>query len=109
MGGAAPHTATASGSVETIHAAHRRRKDSAGRPWRGIGYHFLIGNGHGMPDGAVEPTFRWTEQLAGAHAGTRPHNARGVGVALVGDFTKHPPTAKQLAAAVRLTAHLRQR
>ena len=76
-------------------------------PWRGIGYHFVIGNGRGMPDGAVEPTFRWRRQLAGAHAGVRDYNARGVGVALIGDFTKADPTPAQLAAAKGLVARLR--
>ena len=101
------HTATAAGDVATIHAAHRRRKDSAGNPWRGVGYHFVIGNGEGMSDGAVEATFRWRGQLSGAHAGDAAANDRGVGVAFVGDFTKTDPTPAQLAAARRLIVHLR--
>ncbi len=60
------HTATDAGDIETIDEAHRKRTDSSGRPWLGIGYHFLIGNGHPMPDGLVEPTFRWHDQLHGA-------------------------------------------
>jgi len=96
------HTATVSGSVESIHRIHRRRQDAAGNPWRGIGYHFVIGNGQGMEDGAIEPTFRWREQLAGAHAGVRNYNERGIGVCLVGNFEKHPPTRAQLASLNRL-------
>ncbi|MFH5802990.1 N-acetylmuramoyl-L-alanine amidase [Alienimonas sp. DA493] len=103
------HTATEAGSVEAIHRAHRRRRDAAGNPWRGIGYHFLIGNGDGMSDGAVEPTFRWRDQLAGAHAGRRAENERGVGVCLVGDFESADPTPAQRNAARRLIAFLRDR
>ena len=101
------HTATGAGDVASIHAEHRERVTPGGVPWRGIGYHFLIGNGEGMPDGAVEATFRWKRQLAGAHAGTSKHNDRGVGVCLVGDFTQAPPTPAQLAAASSLIARLR--
>ena len=103
------HTATDAGSVEAIHKAHRRRVDGDGVPWRGIGYHFVVGNGDGMDDGAVEPTFRWRDQLAGAHAGRRAENDRGIGVCLVGNFETDDPTAAQLAAARRLIAFLRAR
>ena len=101
------HTAADAGSVESIGELHRARVTPSGVPWRGVGYHFVVGNGNGMPDGAVEPTFRWRGQLAGAHAGVRSHNRRGVGVALVGDFTTADPTPAQLAAAARLVAFLR--
>src|SRR5262245_20642940 len=49
------HTATESGSVESIHESHLKNKDKNGNPWLGIGYHFVIGNGAGMPDGMIEP------------------------------------------------------
>ncbi|HEX3871501.1 MAG TPA: peptidoglycan recognition family protein [Pirellulales bacterium] len=103
------HTATESGDLETIDDAHRKRTDSTGRPWLGIGYHFLIGNGQGMPDGLIEPTFRWTDQLHGAHASSREHNELGIGVCLVGDFTRDPPTPRQIASVRRLVAALVER
>ncbi len=103
------HTATDGGSVKSIHRSHRKRLDGDGNPWRGIGYHFLIGNGEGMADGAVEPTFRWRDQLSGAHAGRRAENDRGVGVCLVGDFDAADPTPSQLSAARRLVAFLQAR
>ncbi|MEX0936779.1 MAG: peptidoglycan recognition family protein [Pirellulales bacterium] len=103
------HTATSAGSVEGIDAVHRRRKDSQGRSWLGIGYHFVIGNGQGMPDGQVESTFRWRDQLHGAHSGVPRYNDWGIGVCLVGDFDQNPPTDKQLAAARELIAALRRR
>src|SRR3569833_4203578 len=91
-------TATETGDVETIDENHRARTDSSGKPWLGIGYHFVIGNGQGMADGLVEPTFRWNDQLHGAHAASREHNEYGIGICLVGDFTQHRPPERQIAA-----------
>ena len=101
------HTATTRGNVESIHEAHSKRKDSKGNYWLGIGYHFVIGNGNGMRDGAIEPTFRWRQQLHGAHAGDNEHNQHGIGIALIGNFEKHSPTAAQLAAIKRLVGTLK--
>lgn len=95
------HTATERGSVESIHEAHLAKE------WLGIGYHFVIGNGNGMPDGAIEPTFRWREQLHGAHAGSDEYNQQGIGIALIGNFEEEPPTAAQLMAIKRLVAILK--
>ena len=89
------HSASESGSVEAIHEGHRQRRDSSGSPWLGIGYHFVIGNGKGMKDGAVEATFRWNEQIHGAHSGSVLFNARGIGICLIGNFEKTPPTKAQ--------------
>jgi len=95
------HTASESDSVESIHAAHLKRTTN-GRPWLGIGYHFVIGNGKGMADGAIVPTFRWRQQIHGAHAGHADYNNNGIGIALVGNFEKKPPTPAQLASVGRL-------
>lgn len=102
------HTATTVGSVETIHETHLKKKDTQGNPWLGIGYHFVIGNGQGMADGEVEPTFRWRQQLHGAHAGVGTYNQTGIGIVLVGNFEKTPPTKSQLQAVRRLVQHLSQ-
>ena len=101
------HTASDSGSVDSIDQTHRQRTDSSGIPWRGIGYHFVIGNGDGMADGEVQPTFRWMDQSAGAHAGDLEYNSYGIGICLVGNFDNQPPTASQLAAARKLVAELK--
>ncbi len=101
------HTATTRGSVESIHETHLKRKDSKGNHWLGIGYHFVIGNGNGMGDGEVQPTFRWREQMHGAHAGNRQHNQHGIGIALIGNFENEPPTDEQLTAVKGLVAHLK--
>lgn len=91
------HTATSNGSVESIHEAHLQKKDKSGNPWLGIGYHFVIGNGNGMPDGAIEPTFRWKQQMHGAHAGSSnpEYNQQGIGICLIGNFDETPPTSAQ--------------
>jgi N-acetyl-anhydromuramyl-L-alanine amidase AmpD len=75
----------------------------------GIGYHFVIGNGHGMPDGAIEPTFRWRQQLHGAHAGSSnpQYNQQGIGIVLVGNFEKDAPTTAQMNAAKSLVRTLK--
>lgn len=100
------HTAADRGSVESIHEAHLQRRDSAGKPWLGIGYHFVIGNGKGMKDGSIESTFRWRGQLHGAHAGRSNYNEHGIGICLVGNFEKYPPTKAQLTATRRLVRQL---
>ena len=90
------HSATESGSVESIHEEHLKRRDAEGNHWLGIGYHFVIGNGHGIQDGTVQPTFRWNEQVHGAHSGSEVFNSRGIGICLIGNFEKSPPSKAQL-------------
>jgi len=103
------HTGTSRGSVESIHQTHRQRKDRNGNPWMGIGYHFVIGNGNGMTDGAIEPTFRWWKQIHGAHAGNWEHNKLGIGIALVGNFEEAAPSRAQWNAITKLVATLQRR
>jgi len=103
------HSATAEGDVASIDAVHRQQKDSAGNPWLGIGYHFVVGNGQRMGDGEVRATFRWRGQMAGAHAGRRDQNEHGIGICLIGNFESSPPTPKQLAALTDLLKNLSTR
>lgn len=102
------HSATEVGSVASIDAAHKQRKDADGNPWRGVGYHFIIGNGRGMKDGEVAATFRWTEQCEGAHAGDLQYNTQGIGVCLIGNFEMEPPTTAQLNSLQGLVIALRK-
>jgi N-acetyl-anhydromuramyl-L-alanine amidase AmpD len=62
-----------------------------------------------MGDGEIEPTFRWRQQLQGAHAGEDEHNQHGIGIAVVGNFESGAPSAAQIAAVRRLTHVLRVR
>lgn len=95
------HSGTDSGSAASFDRSHRNRG------WDGLGYHFVIGNGHGTGDGKVEVGYRWTKQKTGAHAGRpRPSvnllNEQGIGICLVGNFNNEPPTKKQRASLHRL-------
>lgn len=103
------HSGTERGSVASIHADHRSRRDAQGRPWLGIGYHFVIGNGRGERDGEVIATFRWEQQIHGAHAGDALFNARGIGICLIGNFEHTRPTRRQLEAVRQLVAVLARR
>lgn len=103
------HTATEQDGVESIHEEHLKRKDRDGQSWMGIGYHFVIGNGHGMGDGEVEATFRWHEQLPGAHAGNEDYNHHGIGVVLVGNFENAPPSVAQLESVKKLVGFLKRK
>lgn len=97
------HTATEAGTAESIDRNHREV-----RKWEnGLGYHFLIGNGMrdaagaSMGDGEVHASRRWREQLDGAHVvmpGTKKGNSFSIGIALVGNFEKKPPTPNQVSA-----------
>ena len=102
------HTASNTGSVETIHEEHLRRKDKKGNHWLGIGYHFVIGNGSGMSDGEIEPTFRWRQQIQGAHAGVSDYNQRGIGIVLIGNFENSPPTDAQTSSVKQLVGILKR-
>ena len=100
------HMASPKGSAAVIHRMHKKRG------WDGLGYHFVIGNGSLTGDGAVEVGYRWTHQQKGAHARARPGddnrwNLHGIGICLVGDFTKTAPSARQLDVLVRLVRALR--
>ena len=103
------HSATNNGSVRSIHNDHRQRMDSAGNYWLGIGYHFVIGNGNGMEDGEIEATFRWKQQIHGAHSGSTVHNANGIGICLIGNFQNSAPTSNQLKAVRTLIGQLSNR
>ena len=103
------HSATQSGSVQSIHRQHQQRKEADGTAWLGIAYHFVIGNGNGMRDGEVQATFRWQQQLHGAHAGNALFNARGIGICLIGNFEETAPSNQQLDALKKLVTQLAAR
>jgi N-acetylmuramoyl-L-alanine amidase len=100
------HSASKSGSEAIFDRDHRLR-----RHWQGVGYDFVIGNGHGSPDGKVEVTFRWENQITGAHAASEgnEYNEYGIGICLVGDFEESYPTARQMEALVGLVNYLQER
>ena len=99
------HTATAGGSPEGIDRYHR----NVNKWENGLGYHFLIGNGNGMPDGQIHTGNRWLQQLNGAHVrmkGTDQGNSFSIGIALVGNFQDTTPTERQMESLRRLLRYL---
>ena len=79
-----------------------------GRGWDALGYHFVIGNGVGYGDGQVYIGERWPKQMHGAHCKTpsNDYNDHGIGICLIGDLDRHPPSAKQVRSLARLLAFL---
>jgi len=101
------HSATENGNAAIFDRMHREEKQ-----WEGIGYDFVIGNGSSSADGQVEVTFRWREQMTGAHCGGTPGNwanEDAVGICLVGNFNHTLPTAAQMESLVKLIRFLQKR
>jgi len=101
------HSATDAGSAAAFDAFHRN-----GRHWDELGYHFVIGNGGGSGDGAVEVGSRWPKQKWGAHCrvgDNEEYNYFGIGICLVGNFDKQRPGEAQMQSLARLVAYLAAR
>jgi N-acetyl-anhydromuramyl-L-alanine amidase AmpD len=101
------HSATTSGTVESITAGHLDRE------FDDIGYHFVINNGRsaGTRNGEVTATGRWINQRAGAHTKVTGHeefNTEGIGICLVGNFEQEAPTPEQMTALTMLVLALRE-
>jgi hypothetical protein len=99
------HSATETGNMALFDKEHK----SLG--WDGVGYDFVIGNGSDSGDGQVEVTFRWKQQIQGAHCKTPDNwaNEYGIGICLVGNFNDTLPTQKQMQSLVKLTDFLQKR
>jgi hypothetical protein len=101
------HSATSQGSVASIDDYHRNNNG-----WDGIGYDFVIGNGNGFGNGAVEPTFRWTGQKTGAHCKTDASNwanENAIGICLIGNFNATRPSGSQMTSTLKLVRFLAKR
>lgn len=87
------HSASASGNIETIRQAH-----VAQNGWKDIGYHDIICNGRGAPDGHISKGRDHDKVGAGVFGA----NSGKLHVCLIGNFAKGdpgysgPPTKKQL-------------
>jgi N-acetyl-anhydromuramyl-L-alanine amidase AmpD len=99
------HSATGAGSVKAFHKYHKQQG------YGGIAYHFVIGNGNGMKDGEIKPTFRWQQQISGTHVSINSweYNVFGIGICLVGNLEKAPPTTAQIKVLKELIAKLQKR
>jgi len=101
------HSATHKGNAAIFDDWHKND-----HKWKGVGYDFVIGNGDGSGDGQVEVTFRWRQQIAGAHVGDTPGNwanEDAVGICVIGDFTKASPTYRQMQSLATLFRFLQGR
>jgi len=98
------HSATVTGSADTFDTAHRARGMV-----NGLAYHFVICNGSdGQEDGAVQTGDRWVRQIPGGHCRQPEINESGIGICLVGDFTRDRPSPKQMDALVALVRRLQE-
>ena len=99
------HAAVDEGSVKSLDRYHREQRHME----NGLAYHFLIGNGNGMGDGEIAVGNRWKKQLDGGHLHSEAQNKIALGICLIGDFDKHPPTEKQMRSLENLVRALMQR
>ncbi len=67
------------------------------RGWGGVGYHFII-----TKDGTVY----YVGDIGTARANVKDMNEQVIGIALIGDFTKHLPSDKQIISAHKLCQFL---
>lgn len=114
------HSGTPAGDASTI----ARLQGADGLD--GLGYHFVIGNGQGMPDGFVFVGPRWNRQQPGAHVaskmragdaqrvslarGTTPEalNLHAVGICLVGNGDRREFTERQIRELVTLVRRIQR-
>jgi hypothetical protein len=99
------HMASERGCADAIRRIHQSQG------FDGLGYHFVIGNGTQTSDGLVEVGYRWKSQTHGAHARVHPGddnhwNRFGIGICLIGDFTRAEPSDRQVDALVDLVQEL---
>lgn len=101
------HSATDKGCVASFDNYHRNNNG-----WNEIGYNFVIGNGKGSGNGAVEVTDRWRKQKTGAHCKTDYSNwanKDGIGICLVGNFDESYPSRSQMESLSKLVRFLSKR
>lgn len=97
------HSAGPAGSPDALDAQARTLG------LKGLGYHFVIGNGTGMDDGELFVSRRWRDQEFGAHvAGENADefNKNYIGICLIGDGERRAPTEAQLLRLKELVAAL---
>lgn len=99
------HSATSSGTIKGMDEYHSKVRHME----NGLAYHFVIGNGRGMPDGDIGVGHRWEEQLHGGHLASESLNEISLGICLVGNFEKTRPTSAQMESLASLTHYLMKR
>jgi len=96
------HSATDEGSAMYFNTAHYMRGF-----WKGLGYHFVIDNGtKSKVDGQIEVSPRWLKQQDGSHCKAGGMNYKGIGICLVGNFSKESVSEEQMTSLVYLVKTL---
>lgn len=96
-------TGSLQGSAKRLNEIHQ--------PRGGLGYHFVINNGHGEADGLIEMGFRWQRQITGAYLqgeGAEWFHNHAIGISLVGDADRERMTDAQLRELVWLVQQLQR-
>lgn len=99
------HTGQPEGSAVAIDE-HRRK---VVRDPLGLVDHFVISNGRGERDGAIEATRHWTRGTQTPHLFRKGDLPPAISVTLVGDLEAAPATPAQVAALASLLAALTDR
>ena len=97
------HSGTSGGNASIFDAYHKERGME-----NGMAYHFVIGNGSDSGNGQIEVGNRWRRQIQGGHLASDSLNEIAIGICLVGDFTHHQPSPRQIDALTELVLHLRK-
>lgn len=108
------------GRWQCIYIHHTRTPSgdavSLGARTGGLADHFLIGNGAGCEDGAIQVGQRWSSQRAAGVMGSRqplPQLAamaeNYISICLVGDFDQEAPTPMQMRRLEDLVRSLQQK
>jgi hypothetical protein len=93
------HSGSVSGNAQTI-------AESAS----GLPDHFVIGNGDGCEDGAIQIGQRWAQQqVPGVTPGANQIDPACISICLVGDFNQSRPTATQQRRLAQLVSTLQNR
>lgn len=98
------HSATDEGNAFSLYQMHLRRGF-----WKGLGYHFIIDNGtFGKTNGQIEISPRWIKQEDGAHCRASGMNSVGIGICLVGNFSKEEVSELQMDSLIHLVRILKK-
>lgn len=96
------HSGTDRGTMKGLDRYHREDRGME----NGLAYHFVIGNGSGIPDGEIELTDRWRRQLDGGHMASAKLNRQCIGICLIGNFDQTTPTRRQMESLLGLCDYL---
>ncbi|MCC7145212.1 MAG: hypothetical protein IT443_02065 [Phycisphaeraceae bacterium] len=92
------------GSAQTVTSQHELLG------LRGLGYHFVMGNGSASPDGQIEVGFRWQHQMESAMPlGTPADSPDHIQICLIGSARDGGSTPRQVQELVWLLRNLQLR